>query len=415
MTAHSTQSEGNHIKHRRLANLDVIRGFAVLGILVMNVQSFSMIEAAYLNPTAYGDLAGWNLAVWLVSHLLFSGKFITLFSILFGAGILLFLNRRQNTISKEPDSTRPDVSPTKQHFRRMSWLLIFGLIHSYFIWSGDVLVTYAICGYLVVFCREKSVAWLALTGGIFCFFSLLPLFITQLDSLAFDSQDWLELSSFWAPNAEHIQHEINQATGTWWQQFLLRATSSLSMQTEVFLLYSVWRVGGLMLIGMALLKAGVFHGQLKLRTLIFSSLIAFCFGSAWTVYGVYFNFAHNWHIKHSMYLGSTFNEIGSIFTAVGYLLAIVALVERNILSKLLQVLAKVGKLAFSHYIGQSIFGVLVFSGMGLGLFGQAERVQQLLFVVLVWSLQIGFSIIWLKHYRQGPLEALWRRLIASRS
>ena len=123
----------------RIASLDVLRGFALLGILVMNIQLFAMPMAAYDNPAAWGDLAGWNLAAWTLGHLFADQKFITLFSILFGAGIALFADRIEARSGR----------PAPVHYRRMGWLLVFGVAHAYLLWSGDILVAYAVCGCLV--------------------------------------------------------------------------------------------------------------------------------------------------------------------------------------------------------------------------------------------------------------------------
>ena len=118
----------------RIVTLDVIRGIAILGILIMNIQSFSMIGQAYVNPTAFGDLTGINKWVWILSHVFADQKFMTLFSILFGASILLITEGVE----------RKGKSPLKVHFSRNFWLLIIGLIHAYFLWYGDILTPYAV-------------------------------------------------------------------------------------------------------------------------------------------------------------------------------------------------------------------------------------------------------------------------------
>jgi len=128
----------------RILALDVLRGFAVLGILVMNIQSFSMIFAAYINPTAYGDFTGINRWVWLLSHVLADQKFMTLFSILFGAGIALMTGKVDAGGGR----------PARAHYRRMFFLLVFGLAHAYLLWFGDILVAYALCGMIVFFFRR---------------------------------------------------------------------------------------------------------------------------------------------------------------------------------------------------------------------------------------------------------------------
>ena len=138
----------------RLASLDVMRGFAMLGILIMNIQSFSMPGAAYINPMAYGDMTGINELVWIFSHVFADLKFMTLFSILFGAGVILFCEKAEGK----------GKSARKFHFKRMLGLFIFGLVHSYLFWYGDILFFYSICGFIVYFFRHKSIRFLSIAA-----------------------------------------------------------------------------------------------------------------------------------------------------------------------------------------------------------------------------------------------------------
>ena len=138
----------------RIASLDVLRGLAVLGIMIMNIQAFAMPMAAYSNPTAYGDLSGINFFIWLVSYLFVDQKFLSMFSLLFGAGICLFADRVEARSGRSAGL----------HYRRMFWLLLFGLVHAYFLWSGDVLVTYALCGLVIFFLRNRSPRTLVIIG-----------------------------------------------------------------------------------------------------------------------------------------------------------------------------------------------------------------------------------------------------------
>ena len=105
----------------------------------MNIQSFSMVGAAYFNPTAYGDLTGLNRFVWTLSHMLADTKFISIFSMLFGAGIVLMAQKIEARGRR----------PAKWHYRRMLWLIVIGLLHAYLLWDGDILVSYAVCGVVV--------------------------------------------------------------------------------------------------------------------------------------------------------------------------------------------------------------------------------------------------------------------------
>lgn len=130
----------------RIVSLDVLRGFAILGILIMNIQSFSMISAAYLNPTAYGDLTGLNRVVWTLSHLFADLKFISIFSMLFGAGIVLFARRLE----------AKGLRAGPVHYRRAIWLLLIGLAHGFLLWYGDILAIYGLVGLIVYLMWRRS-------------------------------------------------------------------------------------------------------------------------------------------------------------------------------------------------------------------------------------------------------------------
>jgi len=140
----------------RIVPIDVLRGFALLGILVMNIQSFAMPDAAYMNPTAYGDLSGANFAVWLLSHVFADQKFMTIFSMLFGAGIVLMTSRAEARQGRS----------AALHYRRMGALWVIGMLHAYLLWYGDILYSYAMCGLLVYLFRNFRPRWLMTLGLI---------------------------------------------------------------------------------------------------------------------------------------------------------------------------------------------------------------------------------------------------------
>ncbi|MBT6005462.1 MAG: hypothetical protein HOG79_07060, partial [Prolixibacteraceae bacterium] len=138
----------------RIVSIDVLRGAAVLGILIMNIQSFSMIGAAYINPTAYENFEGVNKLVWILSHVFADMKFMTIFSILFGAGVILFTERLK----------AKGINSIAVHYRRTLWLLLFGLAHAYLFWYGDILVAYAISAFWVVLLRNVKPRSLLIIG-----------------------------------------------------------------------------------------------------------------------------------------------------------------------------------------------------------------------------------------------------------
>lgn len=143
---------------QRIISLDILRGFALLGILIMNVISYSMVSAHYLNPLAEGPLVGADKWAFVFSQLFANQKFMSLFSILFGAGVVLMTSRMEAKGS----------NPARRHYLRNFWLLLFGLAHAYLIWSGDILVPYALCS-LWVFGFRKNLRKHSLSGrGYFC-------------------------------------------------------------------------------------------------------------------------------------------------------------------------------------------------------------------------------------------------------
>ncbi|NNM15402.1 MAG: DUF418 domain-containing protein, partial [Bacteroidia bacterium] len=234
-------------KKHRIVSLDILRGFAILGILIMNIQSFSMPDAAYLNPMAYGDLNGINKWVWLLSHVFADQKFMTVFSILFGAGIILFSENAERKRGKS----------AALHYKRNFLLLIIGLIHAHIIWYGDILVIYALCSFIVYAFRKLKPTTLSILG-------ILAISVHTIIYVLFGSsmEHWppesiAETKLGWLPDSETIQNEIDAYTGTFSQQMEQRSSTAFFLETFVFLSTFLWRAGGLMLIGMALYKWGV--------------------------------------------------------------------------------------------------------------------------------------------------------------
>ncbi len=141
----------------RVQSIDVMRGVALLGILAMNIQDFSMISQAYMNPTAYGDLHGWNYAVWYVCRQLAEMKFMSIFSMLFGAGVYLMTSRIEAS----------GRNPRPIHYRRMGWLALFGCLHGYLLWTGDILFTYALGGMVAFLSRKWQPKTLIISGLLY--------------------------------------------------------------------------------------------------------------------------------------------------------------------------------------------------------------------------------------------------------
>jgi uncharacterized protein len=384
----------------RIVSIDVLRGVALLGILVMNVQSFAMIEAAYMNPTAYGDLAGADFVVWLLSHVFADQKFMTIFSMLFGAGILLMAERAEDRGRRSAPA----------HYRRMGWLILFGLLHAYLLWYGDILYFYGMCGFVVYLFRRLRPTWLIVLG----------LLAVAVPSLLFTFFGWtmqfwadeqlVEMARDWAPPPDAIEKQLEIYRGGWLDQMELRAPSAGTFQTFIFLIWGAWRAGGLMLVGMALYKLGVFGARLSRLAYLILVGAGVVAGIPLVLLGVYRNFAAGWSVEYSQFYGSQFNYWASLLVSAGWVGAVMLVCKRGALPWLTDRLAAVGQTAFSNYILHSVVCTTVFYGHGLGLFGRVDRVAQAGIVLGIWVLQLIVSPLWLRRFRFGPLEWLWRSL-----
>ena len=254
--------------HERYEAIDLLRGVALLGILVMNIQMFAMPTAAYFNPTALGERGRVDFCIWVGSHLFFDQKFMTIFSWLFGAGIVLMTGRAADR----------GVKPAVFHYRRMLALLVFGLIHAYLIWDGDILVLYSICGAFVYPFRK-------LRPSILLGLGLLSLVIGSSVMVAAgvflpqgSAEGMQEFQEFWAPTAEQLRRETLAFQGGWLAQMPVRTANSLEFELSDIWLWGLWRAGGNMLIGMALLKWRVVTAELPEKVYGALARIGFGFG-----------------------------------------------------------------------------------------------------------------------------------------
>ncbi len=386
---------------QRIQSIDTLRGFALLGILVMNIQSFAMIEAAYFDPSRHMDLDGVNWWVWAVSHALADSKFMSIFSMLFGAGIIVLTERREAA----------GQAVWGLHLRRNLWLLAFGLMHACLIWYGDILVTYALCALLVFWFRNFSVCWLLVLGGlVLCVAPLLGL-LAGADIASAPAPIRDEIVRGFAPSKAHVVYEIAAYRSNWVDALRVRLMTLQGMYTEALPFYLVWRAGGLMLIGMALFKAGVLSASRSAAFYNRLILGGFIIGLPLVVLSVVQNAAAEWHPLFSLLgVGSLYNYVGSLGMAAAYIGVVMRLAQSGVWGAMQRRLAAVGRMAFTNYIAQSLICTFVFYGFGLGLFGSVERWGQVLIVLGVWALQLIISPLWLARYRFGPLEWLWRSL-----
>lgn len=380
--------------------IDFLRGLAVLGILVMNIQSFAMPFAAYFNPTALGPPPPLDFTIWMTSHLFFDQKFMTIFSLLFGAGILLMATRAEERGGRAG----------WWHYRRMFWLLVFGLIHAYLIWYGDILVLYAVCGSIVYLFRRRSPLTLLILGTLVVAVAPLLTLLASRTIMSAPPEVLQDIRDFWAPSPALLQREIAAFQGGWLAQLPRRAEYAWDFHTFEIWIWGIWRAGGLMLLGMALLKWGVLTAQRSRDFYPRLFVTGWLIGLPVILLGVVRMSAASWETFYSFFIGLSYNYWGSLLVSLGWIGLFVSLWLTQALGGLGARLVAVGRTAFSGYILTSVICTFIFYGHGLGLFGRVRRPGQILVTLIVWTVLLIAAPWWLERFRFGPLEWVWRTL-----
>ncbi|HEX8241141.1 MAG TPA: DUF418 domain-containing protein [Allosphingosinicella sp.] len=395
---------------RRIATLDIVRGVAVMGILAMNIVGFALPFQAYLNPVALGPVGDADLASWAVSFILVDGKMRGLFSFLFGASMLLVIE--QARAKGEPEE--------RIHYRRMFWLLAFGLIHLYLIWFGDILVGYALVGMVAYLFRDLPqralIRWaigllvvqLLIFTGLAAFATVLQHAAAAPGAEAATIAEWQGLErQVGAMSVPAKTHELALYRGDYAGILADRVRDQALGPLKGLSLFG-WETLAYFLLGMAALKSGFLTGAWTRARYRKIALLGFGIGIpayallAWLL--VRDNFAVPTIFALSMAATVPLRPIMVIATASLIVLATGkggALVDR---------IAAAGRAAFTNYLGTSLVMTTLFYGYGGGLFGTLGRAQLWLVVLAMWALMLLWSKPWLDRFRYGPLEWLWRSL-----
>jgi uncharacterized protein len=393
----------------RIATLDIVRGVAVMGILAANIVSFALPTAAYLNPRAYGAASGADLAAYVLNFILIEGKMRGLFSFLFGASMLLVIERAE---ARGED-------PAGVHFCRMAWLLFFGLLHFFLIWAGDILTLYALVGMAAWFFRRQDPAGLILRGGLFLVFQFGLMAYLALDAhgLAVAAasgqadpdalQRWAEYQvEMGAPSPDDLAAELRLYGGPWagiardqWEN-----AGYLVSTLEAF----AWETLAYMLFGMAALKSGFLSGAWPVASYRKAALIGFALTLPLyaLIAGALLASGHSAPAVLALDFAATVPIRPVTIAATAALIILLArhggaLTER---------VAAAGRAAFTNYLGTSILMTALFYGWGFGLFGRLGRAELWLVVLPMWALMLLWSKPWLDRFRYGPFEWLWRSL-----
>jgi uncharacterized protein len=394
-------SSGPARESERILALDALRGLGVLGILWMNIESFGRVAAEYVNPEAVHALAGSDYWMWLVSTLFFDEKFMGIFSMLFGAGIVLLTSRIEAR----------GVKPTAIFVRRSAWLALFGLMHAYLLWAGDILFTYAICG-LVAYPFRRLKPRRLLVIGIIVMAIGSGLTVMSGWSMQFWGDEAVASmeQSAWRPNPAQISSEVNAYRSGWLGQMPKRAQDALMDETFTVAFYFFWRAAGLMLVGMALYKWGVITASRSTRFYVTWFLVGAFAGVPLILFGALRDVQDHFDFRRSFFFNAQFNYWGSPLVSMAWISLVMLWCRAPAWLPRVRRLAAVGRMAFSNYIFETVIGTAIFYGHGLGLFERFDRVELGLNVIAVWAVVFFTSQIWMKNFYFGPLEWLWRSL-----
>ncbi|WP_231621637.1 DUF418 domain-containing protein [Sphingomonas sp. 37zxx] len=395
----------------RFSSLDIVRGVAVLGILTMNIVGFAQIPAAYLNPTATGPAGALETLLYLTQFVLFDGKMRGLFSVLFGASMLLVIERAQAS----------GRNPAQVHFARMGWLLAFGLAHLYLIWWGDILTQYALVGMIAYAFRRQQTHKLIVVGIILIALqtiTMIGLPVTVAAALAGQpdpataARTLVELErAFGRPDPGSIATQLAAYRGSYadavafrWRVYGDTPLNALMQNGFETLAY--------MLFGMAALRSGLLTGIWERRRL--RQLAILGFGLSLPLYLLLaFYIAARGFDLYAIVLGViTLPVPVRPIMIFGWVALILLALPPG--KPFADRLATVGQMAFSNYIATSLICTTIFYGHGLGLFGRLDRLALVPIMLVVWALMLSWSPAWLARYRQGPLEWLWRSLARGR-
>jgi uncharacterized protein len=392
----------------RITGLDVTRGFAVMGILAMNIVAFAMPDNAYISPRVWGGDTGADLWVWATNYVLLDSKMRGLFSMLFGASTLLVIQSARTA----------GRSPARTHYARMVVLMLFGLAHYFLIWFGDILFLYAISGMILFAFSTMGVRGLVRWGiGLIAANTLLFSTVTGVlayGTLAGAPAELADGSAEMIADFAHHNPTAIDEVAIYTSDFATIVNSKIAdgewVSPLTGLASSLMETVGLMLIGMALFKSGMLRGDWSLDRLARWRNRCLGIGIAANLVLLAWQFASG--LDPIVLLFATFGASVpfDVIMTMGYAALFMGLAQRYATAPLIARFAATGRAAFTNYLGTSIVMTFVFYGWGLGQFGSWSRFGIYALVLAAWAVMLLWSKPWLDRYLYGPLEWLWRTL-----
>ena len=406
----------------RIQSLDIMRGIVLLGILIMNINGMGLARA-YADPTISGGYTGWDLTTWITANMFFEGTMRALFSLLFGVGMYILLDRLEKKGA--------GIKAANIYFRRLLWLLVFGLIHAYLLlWFGEILYNYALMGFLVFSFRYMNpktliaiAAFLIIAGTTWDYFDI-------KSDLEFAEQ--AKIANQYKSEGKELTDDLKEASKKWEAMQKKRTPASIEEYNEnmrkgyfsvvAFLApfntkfnehdsyrYDLWDVLSMMLLGIALFKLNILSAEKSFKFYSVMALICYAIGLSINYHETKLILDNNF--SYSAFAKSFYTyQLGRVPTSLGHVALIMIFCKLPILRWLKTSLSAVGKMALTNYVMHSVFAMFIFTGVGFGLFGTLQRHELMYIVFAIWIFQLIVSPIWLKYYQFGPLEWLWRNL-----
>jgi uncharacterized protein len=418
---------------QRIRLVDALRGIAVLGILLMNIPLFAMPE--YYSEAFRSDPSNVNFWVNAGVSIFFEGKMRALFGMLFGAGVVLFVMKKEGT----------GASVTGRYYLRMGWLILFGLLHAHLIlWMGDILYLYGVCGLLVYLFRNVNPKYLVLgvplvavmdfTGSTLFYRQLREARIAYVDAKQAETDArpltesqtaalsaWRDIELSLIPNRDDVKENTRKMKSDYATVASHVRPQALRFQTT-YLPLMLWDSLALMLLGLALYRWGFFTGSWEDRHYWRALQVGYGIGLPLVCYSFYHSYRVSPNLDASLarMLTTPIEWTAAIYPFQRILLvmahasALILMYKAGVSRWLFRRLEAVGQMAMTNYVMQSIICTLVFFGYGLNWFGELQFYQLFFVVLAIWALQILVSPVWLRAFQFGPLEWLWRSLTYAR-
>lgn len=396
----------------RITTIDAVRGFAVCGILLMNIVSMGMPGYAYIDPTYWGRPGPVDFGAWAIMYVLADGKMRALFTMLFGASMLLISDRA---------AARSDGrSPAETQYRRLFWLFVFGMLHAWFFWYGDILTSYAIAGamaYPLWRWRTRSLAIFAallltvqagLNLGHYASLQSAQAAATAPGATAKQKAEWEKTLRATTPDQAAAQAEYKGYRGSFVDALNARVPLATLFQTMLLWL-GMPELLGFIALGMVLFRTGFFSGAWRTRSYLIVIGLGYLVAVPLMIPVARAVMASRWD-PVTLPLYDTAAFVLRPFIALAHASLVILLVRSGAARALASRLEAAGRMAFSNYLGTTLVTTTLFYGYGFGLFGELSRAELYLVVLGVWALILGWSKPWLARFDYGPLEWVWRRL-----